>query len=248
MAIHELTTNAVKHGALSGSDGRLSITWQLTEQGLFLLWDEAGGPPIAGPPKRHGFGTKIIAAGIEHQLDGRVTFDWRPEGLLVSILVPSEQFAEGRAVSQREDRSTSAVFNAGDLAASLSGRRILVVEDEALIAGQIESLLVGQGCLVSGPVRGLDNALALVRSEPLDAAVLDVDLSGSRSEAVANALRERAIPFIVLTGYADSGLSVAFRGAPVVAKPFDEEALVSLLALEISERSATSGRPDERHA
>jgi two-component sensor histidine kinase/CheY-like chemotaxis protein len=248
MAIHELTTNAVKHGALSGSDGRLSITWQLTEQGLFLLWDEAGGPPIAGPPKRHGFGTKIIAAGIEHQLDGRVTFDWRPEGLLVSILVPSEQFAGGRAVSQREDRSTSAVLNAGDLAASLSGRRILVVEDEALIAGQIESLLVGQGCLVSGPVRGLDNALALVRSEPLDAAVLDVDLSGSRSEAVANALRERAIPFIVLTGYADSGLSVAFRGAPVVAKPFDEEALVSLLALEISDRSATSGRPDERHA
>lgn len=65
---------------------------------------------------------------------------------------------------------------------------------------------------------------------------------------MANALRERAIPFIVLTGYADSGLSVAFRGAPVVAKPFDEEALVSRLALEISDRSATSGRPDERHA
>jgi two-component sensor histidine kinase/ActR/RegA family two-component response regulator len=250
MAIHELTINAVKHGALSGSDGRLSITWQVTEKGLLLLWDEAGGPPIAGPPEQHGFGTKIIAAGIEHQLDGRVTFDWRPEGLLVSILVPSEQFAGGRAVSQREnreDQSTSAVLNAGELAASLSGRRILVVEDEALIAGQIETLLVGQGCLVSGPVRGLDNALALARSEPLDAAILDINLSGFRSEAVANALRERAIPFIVLTGYADSGLCVAFHGAPVVTKPFDEEALVSLLALEISDRSATSVRPDKRH-
>jgi two-component sensor histidine kinase len=93
MAIHELTTNAVKHGALSSSDGRISVAWQLTEQGLFLLWDEAGGPPIAGPPERHGFGTKIIAAGIEHQLDGRVTFDSRPEGLLVSISVPSEHLA-----------------------------------------------------------------------------------------------------------------------------------------------------------
>jgi two-component sensor histidine kinase/CheY-like chemotaxis protein len=248
MAIHELTTNAVKHGALSSSDGRISVTWQLTEEGLLLLWDEAGGPPIAGPPERHEFGTKIIAAGIKHQLDGRVTFNWRPEGLFVSILVPSEQLTGGSAVSQREGQRTSAALNAREFAGSLSGRRILVVEDEALIAGQIESLLVGQGCLVSGPVRGLDNALALARSEPLDAAILDVNLSGSPSEAVANALRERAIPFVVLTGYADSGLPVAFRGAPVVAKPFDEQALVSLLALEISDRSVTSGRPDERHA
>jgi two-component sensor histidine kinase/CheY-like chemotaxis protein len=236
IAIHELTTNAVKYGALSSPGGRISVTWQMTEQGLLLLWDEAGGPPIAGPPERQGFGTKIIAAGIEHQLDGRVTFDWRPEGLLVSILVPSAHFAGASAVSQRADQSTSAALNARDLAASLSGRRILVVEDEALIAGHIESLLVAQGCLVSGPVPGLDGALALARSEPLDAAVLDIDLSGSRSEAVANALGERAIPLIVLTGYADSGLSAAFHGAPVVAKPFDEEELLNILAHEISGR------------
>jgi hypothetical protein len=213
MAIHELTTNAVKHGALSSSDGRISVSWQLTEQGLLLVWDEAGGPPIAGPPERPGFGTKIIAAGIEHQLDGRVTFDWRPEGLLVSILVPSEQLAVGSAVSQREE-STPAALNARNPPASLSGRRILVVEDEALIAGQIESLLVGQGCLVSGPVPGLDGALALARSEPLDAAILDVNLSGSQSEAVADALRERAIPFIVLTGYADSGFPLHSMALP----------------------------------
>jgi two-component sensor histidine kinase/CheY-like chemotaxis protein len=236
MAIHELTTNAEKHGALSSSDGRVSVTWQLTEKGLLLLWDEAGGPPIAGPPERHGFGTKIIAAGIKHQLDGRVTFNWRPEGLFVSILVPSEHLTERSAVSQREDQSTSAALNARDLAETLSGRRILVVEDEALIAGQIESLLAGQGCLVSGPVPGLDSALALARSEPLDAAILDVNLSGSGSEAVANALRERAIPLIILTGYADSGLSAAFHGVPVVAKPFDEEALLNILAHEISDR------------
>jgi CheY-like chemotaxis protein len=102
--------------------------------------------------------------------------------------------------------------------------------------------------LVSGPVPGLDGALALARAEPLDAAILDVNLSGSRSEAVANALRECAIPLIVLTGYADSGLSAAFHGAPVVAKPFDEEVLLNILVRAISDRSATSGRPDERHA
>jgi two-component sensor histidine kinase len=235
MAIHELTTNAVKHGALSSSDGRISVTWQLTEKGLLLFWDEAGVPPIAGPPERHGFGTKIIASSIEHQLDGRVTFDWRPQGLLVSILVPSEQLAGGSAVSQREDQRTSAL-NARDLAVSLSGRRILVVEDEPLIAGQIESLLVEQGCSVSGPVPGPENALALARSEPLDAAILDVNLSGSRSEAVADMLRQHGIPFIVLTGYADSGLSAAYHGAPVVAKPFDEEALLNILAHEIADR------------
>lgn len=207
------------------------------EQGLLLLWDEAGGPPIAGPPERHGFGTKIIAAGIEHQLDGRVSFDWRPEGLLVRILAPSEHLAErSPAASEGEDQSTSVALNARDLAASLSGRRVLVVEDEALIAGQIESLLVGQGCLVSGPVPSLDSALALARSEPLDAAILDVNLSGSRSEAVADMLRQQGIPFIVLTGYADGGLSAAFHGAPMVAKPFDEEVLLNILAHEISDR------------
>jgi CheY-like chemotaxis protein len=212
MAIHELTTNAVKHGGLSSSDGRLSATWQVTEKGLLFLWDEARGPPIEGPPKRHGFGTKIIVAGIEHQLDGRVTFDWRPQGLLVSIMVPSEQLAEGSALSQREDQSIPAALNARDLPTSLCGRRILVVEDEALIAAQIESLLVGQGCLVSGPVHGLEDALALARSELLDAAILDVNVSGAQSDAVANALRERAIPFIVLTGYADTASGVSVSG------------------------------------
>jgi CheY-like chemotaxis protein len=154
--------------------------------------------------------------------------------------------AGGSAASQGENQSTSAALNARDLATSLSGRRILVVEDEALIAGQIESLLVAQGCLVSGPVPGLDGALALARSEPLDAAILDVNLSGSQSEAVADALHERAIPLIVLTGYADSGLSAAFHGAPVVAKPFDEEALLNILAHEISGRVQRRARSTKR--
>src|SRR5512132_4319873 len=94
---------------------------------------------------------------------------------------------------------------------------------------------IEQGCSVVGPAPGLDSALALARSEPLDAAILDVNLSGSRSHAVADMLRQHGIPFIALTGYADSGLAAAFDGAPVVAKPFDGQALLNTLAQEISD-------------
>jgi len=234
IVVHELTTNAVKYGALSSSEGRLSVDWRVTEDGLSLTWDEAGGAPLAGPPQRHSFGTRIVAASIERELDGRITFDWRREGLVVSILVPPGQISGESMDWHRENQGASAATNIDSREASLAGRRILIVEDEALIAGQIKSLLLIRGCSVVGPAPRLDKALALARSESFDAAILDVNLSGSRSDPVANTLRERGIPFIVLTGYADSGLSSAFHRAPVVAKPFEAAALMNLVALEIS--------------
>ncbi|MDP1874479.1 CHASE domain-containing protein [Phenylobacterium sp.] len=89
MALHELTTNAVKYGALSVPEGRIDLSWDLAERDadterLTLRWRESGGPPVA-PPTRRGFGTRLIVGGLAHQLDGDVALDFPPEGVICAI-------------------------------------------------------------------------------------------------------------------------------------------------------------------
>jgi PAS domain S-box-containing protein len=94
MAIHELATNAVKHGALSVAGGRISVRWWLErannpgERVLGLRWNEAGGPPLVGSPARRGFGTRVLEGTLRGQLGGAVTLHWAPTGLDCAIEVP----------------------------------------------------------------------------------------------------------------------------------------------------------------
>ncbi len=104
---------------------------------------------------------------------------------------------------------------------ALVGRRILVVEDEMMIAMLVEDMLAELGCAVVGPAHALDAALELARTETgIDAALLDVNLGGQPVFAVADALREKGVPTIFSTGYGDAGLRDADRGAQVLQKPF----------------------------
>ncbi len=88
MALHELATNAVKHGALSQPGGELGITWWVEAAMLRLDWHERGGPPVAGQPERSGFGSRLLQATIGQQLGGRLTMRWEPEGLHAVLEVP----------------------------------------------------------------------------------------------------------------------------------------------------------------
>ena len=91
LAMHELAINAAKYGALSQESGRVSIDWSIhrqdSERILRLLWSESGGPPVR-PPERTGFGTTLIERSIAHELDGRATLDYRPEGLHCELQFP----------------------------------------------------------------------------------------------------------------------------------------------------------------
>ncbi|MBU8536634.1 HWE histidine kinase domain-containing protein [Falsiroseomonas tokyonensis] len=95
MALHELTTNAAKYGALSRPGGRLTIRWQL-EPGprLHLCWMETGGPPVTGPPRRNGFGSRVLAGTLRGQLQGQVALDWQPGGLVCEMQVPLDDQAQ----------------------------------------------------------------------------------------------------------------------------------------------------------
>jgi CheY-like chemotaxis protein len=104
---------------------------------------------------------------------------------------------------------------------ALTGRRVLVVEDEMMIAMLVEDMLAELGCAVVGPAHALDTALTLAKTETgLDCALLDVNLGGQPVFAVADALRAKGVPAIFSTGYGDAGLRDVDRGAPVLQKPF----------------------------
>jgi PAS domain S-box-containing protein len=88
VVLHELATNASKYGALSGAKGQIRLTWSRSEDGqLALRWTELGGP-TANAPERMGFGSRLIEGTIS-QLGGKASFEWRSEGLVCEIAVPT---------------------------------------------------------------------------------------------------------------------------------------------------------------
>lgn len=120
----------------------------------------------------------------------------------------------------------------------ISGWRLLVVEDEYLIAMLLEDMLVELDCVVSGVAANPAQALALLETTEIDAAVLDVNLDGTDSFGIAAALREREKPFIFATGYGASRVVPEFAGTPVVQKPYRMEELARALG---QLRAATGG-------
>lgn len=108
----------------------------------------------------------------------------------------------------------------------LQGRRVLVVEDESLVAMLLETILEDMGCTPVGPASNIDEGEALARDEAaLDAALLDVNVAGRQVFPVAAALKARGVPFVFSTGYGEGGLPDEWRGNPTIQKPFTEAAI-----------------------
>lgn len=107
----------------------------------------------------------------------------------------------------------------------LNGRRVLVVEDESLVAMLLETILEDMGCMPVGPAATVDEGLAMAESETLDAALLDVNVAGRQIFPVAETLRARGVPFVFSTGYGEGGLPDEWRGQTTLQKPFTESAV-----------------------
>ncbi|MDZ4759657.1 MAG: response regulator [Alphaproteobacteria bacterium] len=104
----------------------------------------------------------------------------------------------------------------------MTGRslRILVVEDEMMIAFFIEDCLDALGHTIVGPASRVANALQLVATESFDLALLDINVAGEEIYPVAHELKSRGIPFVFLSGYGSRGLSGEWVGSPMLPKPF----------------------------
>lgn len=117
----------------------------------------------------------------------------------------------------------------------LTGMRVLVVEDEALIAVLVEDMLTDLGATVIGPAGSVAQGLDLAERETIDVAVLDVNLRSETIEPIVDKLNALRVPFLFATGYGETGLSKA-AGAPVIEKPYTREALANALGLIVPRR------------
>jgi CheY-like chemotaxis protein len=117
------------------------------------------------------------------------------------------------------------------MTAALTGLRLLLVEDEALVAMMVEDMLTDFGCVVADVAGTVSRGVALVTDAELalDGAILDVNLGGEKVYPVAQALAARGIPFIFATGYGTAGIAEAFSHVPVLAKPYEPRALERML-------------------
>lgn len=113
---------------------------------------------------------------------------------------------------------------------SPGGRRVLVAEDELLIAMDLERTLADLGCEVVGPAASVARATELAATEPIDGAILDIDLGGESTLALAASLRARGVPVLLATGHPARGTPATGPDAlPRIVKPYDRAAVEAAL-------------------
>ncbi len=232
MAIHELATNAGKYGSLSAPDGRVDVRWHFAdaengEQAFVMSWSERGGPPVMKPARR-GFGSKVLCLLTESSLNGTVELDYAPSGLLWRLTCPARELVNGR-------RPRGTATHVAASSPSQPRRRILVVEDEPLVALEVAHVLTEARFDVVGPTRDVAGALSLLDGRGCDAAVLDINLGHETSEPVALELTKRRTPFVTLSGYSPAQQGSSFDGAPALSKPLQPELLIATLKRFVAE-------------
>ena len=225
LALHELATNAAKYGALSIESGRVNLSWRVDAGKLEILWEESYGPRIS-PPNRRGYGSRAIVAGIERQLGGVVKFDWQASGLRCTLSVPHDpgRDAPRPLPVQQPDGAPASIITVDP-----DDRRVLLVEDEPLVSMMLADMLLAFGHKVDGPYSRFSDAILAAKSNNLQAGILDVNLGGEKTYAVADILANRKIPFAFVTGYGPDSILTEFSHAPVLQKPIEAAKLHALL-------------------
>ena len=232
LVLHELATNASKHGALSIPQGTVDLSCERTadsgQDRLRFTWREKGGPPVEKPGKE-GFGlTALRAAAYEADAEVEITFS--PDGLSYTLEGPL-LVREGETLSSPARRQPTFVQA---LPPQLAPRvcRILVVEDEPLVALQLQSTLEDEGYEVVGPAMTLAEGLRLAQSDKFDLALLDINLGTENSGPIALQLSDRRIPFVFSTGYTDSStLPEQFRSIMRLQKPYSIEEIRRVISM-----------------
>jgi CheY-like chemotaxis protein len=236
LALHELATNAAKYGALSQASGSLDLSWKVGPDAIVLTWRESGGPKVQ-PPSKLGFGTRIVINSIERQIGGKVVLEWRPEGLLCVLHIPRNEAAnaEMKSPAHLPDREPMM---------ALPGHRVMIVEDEALVAMVLEDQLADLGVSIVATCPTVSAAMLAIEEKAPDAAILDVNLGGQFVYPVADRLMERGIPFVFITGYGPESVDRRYSSVRVLEKPIERKALEQIFA-RAPEKLSRIGSPSQ---
>jgi light-regulated signal transduction histidine kinase (bacteriophytochrome)/CheY-like chemotaxis protein len=241
LVFHELATNAAKYGALSGGSGQLTVRWSYTaEHDCTVTWQEAGGPRVS-PPMRRGFGVVLVDRSVPFDLGGESDLQFEQSGVVARFLIPAKfvsPMAPGR--SKQPVKPSEPDVEHSSL---LSGLSVLIVEDQLLIAMDVENILSQHGARSIDTAATSAEAISVLSRKIPSIAILDVNLGAGTSIPIAERLVKLGVPFVFATGYGDTTIIPAsLAHIPLVRKPYDAQALISSLAPELARIDNKSGR------
>ncbi|MGA7325008.1 MAG: response regulator [Rhodomicrobium sp.] len=178
--------------------------------------------------------SSVISNMAEMSLGAKVALSFPSTGLTWELRCPADEVLDGGIRLIRDEERGKPTSGA-----ALSGQRprILVVEDEALVATEIAHVLTEAGFDIIGPARSVPTALDLLKRFACEAAVLDINLGRETSEAVATELRAAETPFVTLSGYSCEEHHSAFAGAPALTKPLRPGLLITELRRCIEQKA-----------
>jgi PAS domain S-box-containing protein len=224
MVFHELATNAAKYGSLAGDHGHVDVSWHILVEGyepLFLLeWKEQGGPAVK--KGRSGFGSTVLSRMIEATLGGAAELEFPQEGLIWKLKCPLASVLEGGPTNVTTPPVSAPI-------PFPRGPRVLIVEDELLVALEIERALLSGGFAIAGFAARAEAAIRMIEEHGCEAAVLDLRLADGTSLAISEVLAKRSIPFVVLTAYSREQLPAEMKAVAYLHKPLHGDALVERL-------------------
>lgn len=246
LLVHELITNAMKHGALATPAGTIDFKWKLDSNlNLELNWRESG-VTVGKSPTRRGFGSLIIERAIPLDLNGEAQHQISRDGLSARFVVPNKHFtcdSQSEPVSGTDDElaQTSAspkTETEGAETSQVSDQlgTVLIVEDNMIIAIDEEFAMTEMGFKRVELATSVATALQIIARGIVDFAVLDVNLGVENSEPIAEELARIGVPFIFASGY-DQGLDrlTAKFNAPLLKKPFTSDGLIEAVRAHMRE-------------
>ena len=238
LAIHELATNAAKYGALSVPNGKVTVRWSTFDRrgGSWLAFDwieegaDARPQPRSDASRRRGFGSELIEGRIPYELRGRGQVAIEPGGARCHLEFPLQ---EGASILETGAPQRATVFGGAlDMTGEpdLTGRHVLVVEDDYYLAADTARALGGAGAEILGPCATEEDARAALAEKRPDVGVVDINLGPGPSFKLAEVLKDRGIPFVFTTGYDAEVIPAEFAGVERLQKPLQLRQIVGAVA------------------
>jgi len=234
LALHELSTNALKYGALSDPEGKVSVRWEIVDKNhtpwLSLDWIEKGAgvrTPTPDKPRRRGFGSELIEGRIPYELKGRGRLVIGQGGAECHLEFPLKA---GASILETGAPQRATVFGGAlDMTGEpdLCGLRIMVVEDDYYLATDAARALRGARADVVGPCSSEEEAREELSKQRPDAVLLDINLGSGPTFKLAEHLKDNGIPFLFVTGYDQAVIPAEFEAIDRLEKPIQLRRLVA---------------------